>query len=78
MYLTSGGLQLFKCISEEFTSDEFALVLQQLTKPAKAPGPDFICSEHDLNAGSALKSWLNNFLSSCLQYLKITDRFIYT
>jgi len=30
-----------KCISEEFTSDEFALVLQQL-KPGKTPGPDSI------------------------------------
>jgi len=44
-----------KCISGEFTSDEFALASQQL-KPGKAPGPDSICPEYVLDARSALKS----------------------
>jgi len=74
LHSTSGGFALDlwripipedKCISGEFTSDEFALALQQL-KPGKAPGPDSMCPEHVLNAGSALKSWLYKFLSSCL------------
>jgi len=46
------------------------LALQQL-KPGKALGPDFICPEHVLNAGSALTSWLYKFLSSCLQHFKL-------
>jgi len=44
-----------KCISGEFTSDEFALALLQL-KLGKAPGPNSIFPEHVLNADSALKS----------------------
>ena len=34
-------------------------------------GPDFICPELILHAGAALKSWLRDFLSSCLRQLKI-------
>ena len=40
-------------------------------KPGKAPGPDSICSELILHAEAALKSWLHDFLSSCLRRLKI-------
>ena len=52
-------------ISDNFSQREFAAALQHL-KPGKAPGPDFICSELILIAGAALKSWLRDFLSSCL------------
>ena len=43
----------------------------QHLKPGKAPGPDSICPELILHAGSALKSWLRDFISSCLRRLKI-------
>ena len=57
-------------ISDNFSQREFAAGLQHL-KPNKAPGPDSICSELILHAGAALKSWLREFLSSCLLRLKI-------
>ena len=57
-------------ISDNFSQREFAAALQHL-KPGKAPGPDSICSEHISHAGAALKSWLCDFLSSCLCQLKI-------
>ena len=57
-------------ISDNFSQREFAAALQHL-KPGKAPGPDSICSKLILHAGAALKSWLRNFLSSCLRQLKI-------
>ena len=57
-------------ISNTFSQREFTAALQHL-KPGKAPGPDSICSELILNAGAALKSWLRDFLSSCLRRLKI-------
>ena len=57
-------------ISDSFLQREFAAALQHL-KPGKAPGPDFICPELILHAGAALKSWLRDFLSSCLRRLKI-------
>ena len=57
-------------ISDNFSPREFAAALQHL-KPGKAPGPDFLCSELILHAGAALKSWLRDFLSSCLRQLKI-------
>ena len=57
-------------ISDDFTPDELATTLQ-LLKPHKSPGPDHICPELILHAGSALKSWLREFLSSCLRHLKI-------
>ena len=57
-------------ISDNFSQREFAAALQHL-KPGKAPGPDSICSEHISQAGAALKSWLCDFLSSCLCQLKI-------
>ena len=57
-------------ISDNFSQREFAAALQHL-KPGKAPGPDSIFSELILHAGAALKSWLRDFLSSCLRRLKI-------
>ena len=57
-------------ISDNFSQREFAGALQHL-KPGKAPGPDSICSELILHAIAALKSWLRDFLSTCLRRLKI-------
>ena len=57
-------------ISDNSSQREFAAALQNL-KPGKAPGPDSICSELILHAGAALKSWLRDFLSSCLSRFKI-------
>ena len=57
-------------ISDNFSQREFTAALQHL-KPSKAPGPDSICPEFILHAGAALKSWLRDFLSSCLRRLKI-------
>ena len=57
-------------ISDNFSQREFAAALQHL-KLGKAPGPDSICPELILHAGSALKSWLPDFLTSCLHRLKI-------
>ena len=57
-------------ISDNFSQREFTAALQHL-KPGKAPGPDSICPELILHAGAALKSWLRDFLSSCLRQLKI-------
>ena len=57
-------------ISDNFSPKEFTAALQHL-KPGKAPGPDSICSELILHTGAALKSWLRDFLSSCLRRLKI-------
>ena len=57
-------------ISEEFSDNKLTSALN-LLKPGKAPGPDYICSEFILYGGKALKSWLREFLSSCLHHLKI-------
>ena len=57
-------------ISGDFSSREFAAALQHV-KPGKAPGPDSICPELIIHAGTALKSWLRGFLFSCLRLLKI-------
>ena len=57
-------------ISDTFLQRKFTAVLQHL-KPGKALGPDSICSELIFHAGAALKSWLRDFLSSCLCRLKI-------
>ena len=57
-------------ISEEFSDNELTSALN-LLKPGKAPGPDHICSEFILYGGKALKSWLREFLSSCLHHFKI-------
>ena len=58
-------------ISDNFSHRDFAAALQHL-KPGKAPGPESICSELIIHAGAALKSWLRDFLSSCLRRLKIS------
>ena len=70
--LTFGGPQTPDAvnISDNFSQREFAAALQHL-KPGKAPGPDSICPELILHAGAALKSWLRDFLTSCLRRLKI-------
>ena len=57
-------------ISDNFSQREFTATLQHL-KPSKAPGSDSICLKLILHAGAALKSWLRDFLSSCLRRLKI-------
>ena len=57
-------------ISENFSPREFTAALRHL-KPGKIPGLDFICPELILHAGAALKSWLRDFLFSCLRRLKI-------
>ena len=46
----------------------FLYLLAKLSKskPGKAPGSDSIFSELIVHAGAALKSWLRDFLSSCL------------
>ena len=59
-------------ISDNFSQREFAAALQHL-KPGKAPGPDSIFPELMLHARAALKSWLRDFLSSCLRRLKIPE-----
>ena len=57
-------------ISDTFSQKEFTATLQHL-KPDKVPGPDSISPELIVYAGAALKSWLHDFLSSCLHRLKI-------
>ena len=57
-------------LSGDFSSREFAAALQHV-KPGKAPGPDSICPELIIHAGTVLKSWLRGFLSFCLRQLKI-------
>ena len=52
-------------ISNNFSQRDFTAALQHL-KPGKAPGPDSICPELILHARAALKSWLCDFISSCL------------
>ena len=57
-------------LSGDFSPREFAAALQHV-KPGKAPGPDSICPELIIHAGTALKSWLRGFLSSSLRQRKI-------
>ena len=57
-------------LSCNFTVKEITFALQPLN-PGKAPGPDSICPELILHAGSEIKSWLCEFLSSCLRNLTI-------
>ena len=58
-------------ISDNFSQKKFTATLQHL-KLRKAPGPDSIFPKLILHAGAALKSWLYDFLSSCLRRLKIS------
>jgi len=57
-------------ISEPFRPEELVADLRRL-KPGKSPGLDSIFPEFILHAGSALKSWFCDFLSSCMCQLKI-------
>jgi len=57
-------------ISEPFKLEELAAALRRL-KPGKSPGLDSIFLEFILHAGSALKYWFCDFLSSCMCQLKI-------
>ena len=57
-------------LSGDFTAEELTSALQHL-EPRKASGPDSICPESILHAGSEMKSRLSEFLSSCLFNLKI-------
>ena len=57
-------------ISEPFRREELAATLRRL-KPGKPPGLGSIFPEFILYAGSALKSWLCDFLTSCMRQLKI-------
>ena len=57
-------------LSGDFSPSEVAAALRHV-KPGKAPGPYSICPELIFHAGTALKSWLRGFLSSCLRQLKI-------
>ena len=50
-------------ISDNFSQREFAAALQHL-KPGKAPGPDSICPELILHAGTVLKVYNNDRLLS--------------
>ena len=59
-----------KCIFGDFFLEEFANAHQML-KSGKALGPDSLHPELLLHANSALKSWLNKFLSSCMHQLKL-------
>ena len=70
LFLAILGLRKKGLRNAVLTDLKFAAALQHL-KPGKAPGPDSICSELILHAGAALKSWLRDFLSSCLRRLKI-------
>ena len=57
-------------ISDTFSQREFTAALQHL-KAGKAPRPDHICPELILLDVAGLKSWLRDFLSSCLRQFKI-------
>ena len=59
-------------ISDTFSRRQFTAALQHL-KPGKTLGPDSICPELIVHAGAALKSWLCDFLFSCLRQLKISN-----
>ena len=53
-----------------FFTEKFANSLQ-LLKSGKSSSPDALCPERIVFAGSALKSWLNKLLSSCMRQLKL-------
>jgi len=57
-------------ISEPFRPEELAAAFRRL-KPGKSLGLDSIFPEFILHAGSALKSWFCDFLTSCMHQLKI-------
>ena len=57
-------------ISSDFTVKGLTSAIQH-QKPGKAAGPDSTCPELILHAGFGMKSWLCEFLSSCLRNFKI-------
>jgi len=57
-------------LSEPFRPEEFAAALRRL-KSGKSPGLDSIFPEFIFHAGSALKSWFCDFLTSCMHQLRI-------
>jgi len=57
-------------ISDPFRPEELAAALRPL-KPGKFQGLDSIFPEFMLHAGSALKFWFFDFLTSCTTQLKI-------
>ena len=57
-------------ISEPFRPEEFVAAFRRLT-PGTSPGLDSIFPEFILHAGSALKSWFCDFLTSSMRQLKI-------
>jgi len=59
-------------ISEPFRLEELDAALRRL-KPGISPGLDSIFTEFILYAGSALKSWFCDFLTSCMRQLKIPN-----
>ena len=61
---------MFVKVSENFSSKQFTASQQHL-KPGNVPGFDSLCPELLIHAGTALKSWLRGFVSSCLRQLKI-------
>ena len=63
---TPDPVNIFDTFSQKITA-----ALQHL-KPGKALGPDSICPELIIHAGAASKTWLHDFLSSCLHQLKIS------
>ena len=63
-------ITLLCSLRHKFSQREFAAALLHL-KPGKAPGFDSICPKLIHHAGAGLKSWLHDFLSSCLRRLKI-------
>ena len=57
-------------ISEDFSPRELAAALYHL-KSGKAQGPDSICPEFLIHAGSDMKLWLRGFLFCSMRQLKI-------
>jgi len=58
-------------ISGTFRPEELAAALRRL-KPGKSPGLDVIFPEFILHAGSDLKSWFCDFLTSCMRQLNLS------
>ena len=59
-------------ISDPFRAEELAAALR-LLRSGKSTSLDAIFREFILHAGSALKSWFCEFLSSCMRQLKIQN-----
>jgi len=59
-------------IADLFTPEELAAAIR-LRKPGKSPGLDSIFPEFLLHAMSTLKSWFCDFITSCMNQLKIPN-----